>query len=309
MTEPPEQQVLARAIDAVLDSYAEHGNINHLDGQNLPSRSEVSDLLKDLVTIVFPGYFVQEQIDGLTARYFVGERCARALRGLERVIGRALSETGARADDGLRPCSRNEISARAHRQAIDLIAAIPRIRAILDTDVQAALRGDPAAGSAAEVIMSYPGVQAISVHRIAHELHRAGVPLIPRMMSELIHGRTGIDIHPGATIAESFFIDHGTGVVIGETTRIGRGVKLYQGVTLGAHSVVAGEHTRGRQRHPTIEDSVTIYAGATILGGDTVIGAGSVIGGNVWLTRSVPPGTTVVLDNPSLRFIQRAAGA
>jgi serine O-acetyltransferase len=174
--------------------------------------------------------------------------------------------------------------------------------------VQAALRGDPAAGSAAEVIMSYPGVQAISVHRIAHELYKVQVPLIPRMMSELIHGRTGIDIHPGATIADSFFIDHGTGVVIGETTRIGRGVKLYQGVTLGAHSVVAGEHTRGRQRHPTIEDGVTIYAGATILGGDTVIGAGSVIGGNVWLTRSVPAGTTVVLDNPSLRFIQRAAG-
>jgi serine O-acetyltransferase len=308
MTEPPEQRVLARAIDAVLASYAEHGNINHLDGQNLPSRSEVSDLLKDLVTIVFPGYFVQEQIDGLTARYFVGERCARALRGLERVIARALCETGARADDGLRPCSQQEISERAHQQAIDLIAAIPRIRAILDTDVQAALRGDPAAGSAAEVIMSYPGVQAISVHRIAHELYKVQVPLIPRMMSELIHGRTGIDIHPGATIADSFFIDHGTGVVIGETTRIGRGVKLYQGVTLGAHSVVAGEHTRGRQRHPTIDDGVTIYAGATILGGDTVIGAGSVIGGNVWLTRSVPAGTTVVLDNPSLRFIQRAAG-
>jgi serine O-acetyltransferase len=301
----PQQRVLARAIDAILASYADHGNINHLDGQNLPSRSEVTELLDDLVTIVFPGYFVQEQIDELTARYFVGERCARALRGLERVIGRALCEPNA---GGLRPCPESEVAPRAHQLAIDLITAIPRIRAVLDTDVQAALAGDPAATSAAEVIMSYPGVQAIVVHRIAHELYGAGVPIIPRMMTELIHGRTGIDIHPGATIGERFFIDHGTGVVIGETTHIGRSVKLYQGVTLGALSVDPGQRTRARQRHPTLEDNVTIYAGATILGGDTIIGAGSVIGGNVWLTQSVPAGTTVVLDNPSLRFINRASG-
>src|SRR5688572_7158103 len=224
MTEPPEHRVLALAIDAVLTSYAEHGNINHLDGQNLPSRSEVSALLDDLVSIVFPGYFIQEQLDGLTARYFVGERCARALRGLERVIGRALAEAGASIPDGTRPCTDRENAEHAHRQSIALISAIPQIRAILDTDVQAAVQGDPAAASASEVIMSYPGVQAIGVHRIAHELHRAGVPLIPRMMSELIHGRTGIDIHPGATIGESFFIDHGTGVVVGETCRIGKRV-------------------------------------------------------------------------------------
>jgi serine O-acetyltransferase len=149
--------------------------------------------------------------------------------------------------------------------------------------------------------MSYPGVAAIAVHRVAHHLHGRRVPLLPRMMSELVHSRTGIDIHPGATIGASFFIDHGTGVVIGETCKIGHRVKLYQGVTLGAHSVKSRELQRG-QRHPTIEDDVTVYAGATILGGDTVIGRGSTIGGNVWLTRSVPAGTTVVLDTPSLRF-------
>ncbi len=302
----PQKRVLARAIDAIVESYAEHGNINHLDGQNLPSRSEVSQLLDDLITIVFPGYFVQEQIDELTARYFVGERCARVLRGLERVIARALCEAERPDGQALRPCAEQDVGPRAHQLAIDLIQAIPGIRAILDTDVQAAVAGDPAASGPSEVIMSYPGVQAIVVHRIAHELYEAGVPIIPRMMTELIHARTGIDIHPGARIGERFFIDHGTGVVIGETTKIGRSVKLYQGVTLGALSVER-THCRG-QRHPTIEDDVTIYAGATILGGDTTIGAGSVIGGNVWLTRSVPPGTTVILDNPSLRFVNRAAG-
>ncbi|MBL9104414.1 MAG: serine acetyltransferase [Myxococcales bacterium] len=156
--------------------------------------------------------------------------------------------------------------------------------------------------------MSYPGVAAIAVHRIANHLYRRRVPLLPRMMSELVHGSTGIDIHPGATIGESFFIDHGTGVVIGETSRIGNRVKLYQGVTLGAHSVKARDAQSAGQRHPTIEDDVTVYAGATILGGDTVIGRGSTIGGNVWLTRSVPPGTTVVLDTPTLRFFALGLG-
>ena len=297
MSERPNERVLASAIDGIIASYAEHGNINHLDGENLPSRSEVSSLLEDLVSIVFPGYFVSEQVDALTCRYFVGERCARALRGTERVTARAL---------GAAPCNGHApegISARAHDLAIELIRAIPPIRAVLDTDVQAALAGDPAAHSASEIIMSYPGVEAIVVHRIAHTLYQLGVPLIPRMMSELVHNRTGIDIHPGATIGRSFFIDHGTGVVIGETSVIGDRVKLYQGVTLGALSVTVDEDSRHAKRHPTIEDDVTIYAGTTILGGDTVIGRGSTIGGNVWLTHSVPPGTTVMLDKPSLKFL------
>lgn len=300
MSKAPEQRVLARAIDSIMQSYSEHGNINHLDGQNLPSRAEVEQLLDDLIAILFPGYFVRDQLDDLTARYFVGERCARVLRRLERSVGRALCETETPCDQGSDPTS-EEHSRRAHSLAIDLIQAIPSIRAVLDTDVQAALAGDPAARSAAEVILSYPGVLAIAVHRVAHQLYRLDVPIIPRMMSELVHSRTGIDIHPGATIGNSFFIDHGTGVVLGETTVIGEHVKLYQGVTLGALSVAPGAR-REEQRHPTLEDHVTIYAGATILGGKTVIGRGSTIGGNVWLTHSVPPNTTVALDNPSLRF-------
>lgn len=307
MTDGPQQQrVLARAIDAIIDSYAEHGNINHRDGEDLPSRSEIAALLDDLVAILFPGYFAHEQLDDLTARWLVGERCARVLRGLERGIGRALCDDPRTEQDG-KPCADAEINQRAHDLSIELISRIPNIRAVLDTDVQAALAGDPAARSPSEVIMSYPGVLAIAVHRVAHQLYSLGVPLIPRMISELIHGRTGIDIHPGATIGSRFFIDHGTGVVIGETTLIGESVKLYQGVTLGALSVSTSDRHRDKKRHPTIENGVTIYAGATILGGDTTIGEGSTIGGNVWLTHSVAPGTTVQLDKPSLRFVHRPA--
>ncbi len=291
---------LATVVEGILDSYREHGNINHLDGSNLPARSEVSELLDDLISVVFPGYFNGEQLDGLTARYFVGARCARILRRMEQVTGRALAVHCVRGDG--EPAS----PTLAHEHALDLLAAIPNIREQVASDVQAALAGDPAACSDAEIIMSYPGVAATAVHRIAHYLYQRRVPLLPRMMSELVHSRTGIDIHPGATIGQSFFIDHGTGVVIGETCKIGNRVKLYQGVTLGAHSVKARE-ARG-QRHPTIEDDVTVYAGATILGGDTVIGRGSTIGGNVWLTRGVPPGTTVVLDTPSLRFLNLNLG-
>lgn len=285
---------LAQVVEGILDSYREHGNINHLDGSNLPARSEVSELLDDLISVVFPGYFTGEQLDELTSRYFVGARCARILRRMEQVTARALAVDCARREQA------TTSTTSAHEHALELLQAIPTIREQVASDVQAALAGDPAACSGAEIIMSYPGVAAIAVHRIAHYLYSRRVPLLPRMMSELVHSRTGIDIHPGATIGESFFIDHGTGVVIGETCRIGNRVKLYQGVTLGAHSVKARE-ARG-QRHPTIEDDVTVYAGATILGGDTVIGRGSTIGGNVWLTRGVPPGTTVVLDTPSLRF-------
>jgi len=289
---------LAQVVEGILASYREHGNINHLDGSNLPARSEVSELLDDLTSVVFPGYFNGEQLDGLTSRYFVGARCARILRRMEMVTGRALTvHCAGKGHSG------EAIAVCAHEHALALLQEIPRIRERIASDVQAALAGDPAACSDAEIIMSYPGVAAIAVHRIAHYLYTQRVPLLPRMMSELVHSRTGIDIHPGATIGHSFFIDHGTGVVIGETCKIGHRVKLYQGVTLGAHSVKGRDKQAApAQRHPTIEDDVTVYAGATILGGDTVIGRGSTIGGNVWLTRSVPAGTTVVLDTPSLRF-------
>ena len=299
------QRQLAALVEAIVESYAEQGNINHLDSSNLPSREAVDRVLSDLLSIVFPGFLGEDQVDELSSRYFVGERCTRSLRGLERVIGQAM---GLECAGGRPPVQRPlvEVNAEAHAHAIDLLAHIPEIRAVISTDVRAALDGDPAACSAAEVITSYPGVTAIAVHRVAHHLYARGVPLIPRMMSELVHGRTGIDIHPGAKIGPSFFIDHGTGVVIGETTVIGAHVKLYQGVTLGALSVEVSERERRRKRHPSLEDKVTVYAGATILGGDTIIGRGSTIGGNVWLTHGVPPGTTVMLDKPSLRIFTNA---
>ncbi|PRQ09554.1 serine O-acetyltransferase [Enhygromyxa salina] len=295
------ERQLAALVEDILESYAKQGNINHLDGSNLPSRAAVDRVVTDLISVVFPGFIGEDQVDELSSRYFVGERCARSLRSLERMIGQALGiqcGTGQRA----KPRPAAEVQAEAHAHAIDLLAHIPKIREVISTDVRAVLDGDPAAFSAPEVITSYPGVTAITVHRIAHHLHMRCVPLIPRMMSELVHGRTGIDIHPGASIGPSFFIDHGTGVVIGETSVIGEHVKLYQGVTLGALSVEISDRGRGRKRHPTLEDHVTVYAGATILGGDTTIGRGSTIGGNVWLTHGVPPETTVMLDKPSLRI-------
>jgi serine O-acetyltransferase len=300
------QRQLAAVIEDILESYTEQGNINHLDGSNLPSRAEVGRLLDDLLSLVFPGFLGHDEVDELSSRYFVGERVATSLRGLERVIGRAM---GIQCAAGLRPRPRavGEAEAEARAHALGLLEHVPEIRRLLATDVRAALDGDPAACSSAEIITSYPGVTAIAVHRIAHHLYQRSVPLIPRMMAELVHGRTGIDIHPGATIGPSFFIDHGTGVVIGETTVIGEHVKLYQGVTLGAHSVEDRARSRGRKRHPTLEDHVTVYAGATILGGDTIIGEGSVIGGNVWLTHGVAARTTVMLDKPSLRIFTKGA--
>lgn len=287
-------KALATAVEGILDSYTRHGNINHLEATSLPSKSRVAQLLDQLMDLVFPGYFGEHNLDELTSTYVVGERCARLYRELSVTCARAFRAESAPQGD---------LEARAGEVALKLLGAIPRVRDVLATDVQATLQGDPAAASAEEIILSYPGLSAITSHRIAHELYLLGVPMLPRMMSEVTHSRTGIDIHPGALIGPSFLIDHGTGVVMGETTEIGARVRIYQGVTLGALSVRGGrEEARGKKRHPTIEDDVTIYAGATILGGDTVIGRGSTIGGNVWLTHSVAPGTTVLLDKPSLVF-------
>jgi serine O-acetyltransferase len=285
---------LADIVDGVLASYEEHGNINHLDGTNLPSLAEVGAVQRDLFSLLFPGFFGRDHVDELTSRYFVGERCARAMRGLETIIERASIFAGGTA-------SEQATDAREH--AASLLRELPELRRMLTLDVRAAMVGDPAARSEPEVISSYPGIVAIANHRVAHHLWQRRVPLLPRMMSELIHSRTGIDIHPGATIGEEFFIDHGTGVVIGETSKIGARVQLYQGVTLGALSTRGDGVAEGKQRHPTLDDDVTVYAAATILGGETVIGKGSTIGGNVWLTHSVEPGTTVLLGAPSLKFI------
>jgi len=273
-------------LTEILDSYEQVGGIN-LDGVNqFPNREAVIRLLKDLQALVFPGFLTAETLDSANLRHLTGERIHRIVASLTQETKKAL----------LYVCDASCVNTNtclhlAQNTSLALIEEIPEIRRKINLDAKAAMEGDPAAKSVEEVILSYPGLEAILVHRIAHFLCENGVPIIPRIMSEYIHGKTGIDIHPGAKIGESFFIDHGTGLVIGETTIIGNNVKLYQGVTLGALSVK--KEMADKKRHPTIEDRVTVYPGATILGGDTVIGADSVIGGNVWVTKSVPPNSTV----------------
>lgn len=279
---------LTESIKALVSSYEDYGLINHFNGPNLPSRESIEGILSDLDAILFPGFRESELPDQESLQLTTAERVYRTARKLSNEIEKSLSfscRTSKFSCDG--------IGCRTMAELIveDFFIKLPEIRRTLSLDVAAAYRGDPAAKSIEEVIVAYPGLQAIAVHRVAHYFWIREVPLIPRMMSEILHGRTGIDIHPGATIGESFFIDHGTGVVIGETTVIGKNVKIYQGVTLGALSVKKEE--ADTKRHPTIEDEVTIYSGATILGGKTVIGRGSVIGGNVWITESVPPDTLV----------------
>jgi serine O-acetyltransferase len=279
---------LDKSIDKLLESYKDYGLVNHSGGANLPSKESVEDIVKGLEELIFPGFRESQSLDHNNLRLITGEKVNHLARELIREIEKSLAFS-ARA--GNSKCGGGGCHAAAELIVESFFEELPAIRMALSLDMKAAFRGDPAAKSFEEVILSYPGFGAITVYRLAHFFWQAEVPLIPRMMSELVHGRTGIDIHPGAGIGESFFIDHGTGVVIGETTLIGRNVKLYQGVTLGALSVKKEEGNR--KRHPTIEDDVTIYSNATILGGDTVIGRGSTIGGNVWLISSVPPDTMV----------------
>ncbi len=281
---------IERAIGALLDSYSKAGGVNHTNGPNLPSREAVVAALGDLLTLVFPGFREDVSIDDTNIAYVAGELAHRAAKVLVREATRSLEYKD-------RVSGANGCPAACHIEAKELVddffSALPGIRELVMEDVDAAFRGDPAAKTVEEVILAYPGLEAVVVHRIAGFFWDAGLPLIPRMMSEHVHSKTGIDIHPGAAVGKRFFIDHGTGVVVGETAIIGDDVKLYQGVTLGALSVRKEEGQS--KRHPTIEDQVTIYSGATILGGCTVVGKGSVIGGNVWLTKSVPPYSRVYL--------------
>jgi serine O-acetyltransferase len=279
---------LGKSIEALVNSYGAYGLVNHTGGANLPSRESIEDILYGLDELIFPGFRENRGLDHDDLQLITAEKVYHIARELIREVEKSMAFSFRR---GITSCGHEGCHAAAELVVDDFFDELPKIRSALALDMQAAFRGDPAAKSIEEVIVSYPGFDAITVHRLAHFFWVRGVPLIPRMMSELVHGRTGIDIHPGAEIGESFFIDHGTGVVIGETTVIGRNVKLYQGVTLGALSVKKEE--ADKKRHPTIEEDVTIYAGATILGGETVIGRGSTIGGNVWLTGSVPPGTTI----------------
>jgi len=272
---------------------------DHIGPVAIPSHAAVVDILHQARRVLFPGYFTPQQIDPVALEYYLGQEITQLYAALSEQIVLAVSHDCLRQD---RVCS--QCTLRGHEAALELIRRLPEMRRVLAMDVQAALEGDPAAKSPDEVIFSYPGLYAVSVHRLAHVLYELGVPLLPRIMSEQAHSRTGIDIHPGADIGHRFFIDHGTGVVVGETTTIGDRVRLYQGVTLGALSVAPEEveRLRDQKRHPTIEDDVIIYSGATILGGNTVIGARSVIGGNVWLTESVPPDTTILIKAPELDY-------
>ncbi|MFQ5963908.1 MAG: serine O-acetyltransferase [Candidatus Scalinduaceae bacterium] len=293
---------LNQITKAIRDSYEKLGGINHLEEPNLPSKKEVIKLVKLLSTIMFPGFYEEATSNKNHLEAYLLAQCSTVLECLTNLMQKSLRHE---CKDGV-VCIRSEGDCWDDAAEIGfcLLENIPKIREVVNQDIRAAYKGDPAATSFYEIVLSYPSVQAILVYRLANYLEMQGVPLIPRMMSETIHEKTGIDIHPGATIGSGFFIDHGTGVVIGSTSVIGKNVKIYQHVTLGALSLSNVDRIRkeNRKRHPTVEDDVTIYAGATILGGKTVIEKGSVIGGNVWLTRSVPPYTTVTFDSPYLIF-------
>ncbi len=299
------KEQLPLLTNRIVKTYTEIGIINHLGHCPLPNYDEVVVAIDQLKEILYPGYRRRENLHLGNVTYHVGDLVDGLHDVLTRQIARALRHDD-RVVTGIEQCHDEvDYEAKGQAMAIDFLERIPALRRILATDVQAAYDGDPACKSTDEVIFCYPGLEAITVYRLAHELADIGVPFIPRMMTEWAHKQTGIDIHPGARIGNHFFIDHGTGVVIGETCEIGNHVKLYQGVTLGALSFPTdsdGNLIRSMKRHPTIEDRVVVYANATLLGGNTVIGHDSVIGSSVWLTKSVAPRTTVTIESPKLRM-------
>ena len=286
-------------VENIIENCEDGECFTHVDYEPIPSEGYVVDIIDKLREILFPGYFNREKIDPVNLKYSIGQSVSIVFDMLSEQIAHSIRHECFRYD---LPCS--ECEEQGQKIGLAFLETIPSLRKTLATDVRAVYDGDPAAKSYDEIIFSYPGVFAITVYRVAHKLFKFQVPLLPRIMTEHAHSLTGIDIHPGAEIGESFVIDHGTGVVIGETTVIGKNVRIYQGVTLGALSLPkdAGERLRGKKRHPTIEDDVIIYSGATILGGDTVIGTRSVIGGNVWITESVPPDTKVIMETPRLIY-------
>ncbi len=297
---PPDfSEILPSVTQRMLASCNTEKCFQHLDATPIPSRDSVADTIHKARCVLFPGYFTQNILAPSNLEYCLKEEMTALYKDLSKQIIFATQHDCMRYDQ---PCI--ECKEMSRSKALQFIQALPRLREVLATDVRAAMEGDPAAKSFDEVISSYPGLFAITVQRIAHELHQLKVPRLPRMMTEYAHSFTGIDIHPGARIGKSFFIDHGTGVVVGETTEIGNRVRIYQGVTLGALSMPkeAVESSRDKKRHPTIEDDVIIYSNTTILGGDTVIGARTTIGGNVWITDSVPPDTKVYLKKPELIY-------
>ena len=293
------REEIPRLVQELVRTCYQEDNFAHISPEPLPSLDSTIDIIERARRILFPGYFIRSRVDDMNLEYYLGEEETSFFQILSEQITLCIRHECLRYNQ---PCTHCE--ERGQETALEFLKELPRLRSMLSKDVRAALAGDPAAQSTDEIIFSYPGLFAITVYRLAHQLFEQGVPLMPRIMTEYAHSKTGIDIHPGAGIGESFFIDHGTGVVIGETTVIGNRVRIYQGVTLGALSVPRGatEKLRDQKRHPTIEDDVIIYSGATILGGDTFIGARSVIGGNVWITESIPPDMHVFLKRPELVF-------
>jgi len=296
MTEEEKKIRLSQLVDRINESYEEVDLLNALGKRRLPDRDRIIVIIKAIRRLMFPGYFGQVAFEKTSSHYFAGEMISSVIEELKKQVVIALRY--GKADTG---CV-EDIYEQAESICYSFAERFPEILRLLLTDVDAAFSGDPACGSKEAVIFSYPGFNAIFVYRIAHELYLMDVPFIPRMMTEYAHSRTGIDINPGAQIGEYFFIDHGTGVVVGETTEIGNNVKIYQGVTLGALSTRKGQLLTGVKRHPTIGDNVTIYSNASILGGDTVIGEHSTIGGSAFITESVPPYTRVSIKNPELTF-------
>jgi serine O-acetyltransferase len=294
------KEELPAITDQLVETYTECSRLNHLAHEPLPSREAVAEIVADFMEVLYPGYGRRQNLHIGNIGYYVGSLVDSLHDKLTQQIARALRH------ELCHEAPHVDCEAIAQPKAVELLRRLAEVRKTLEQDVDAAFRGDPAARSHHEIIFSYPGLEAISVYRVAHELHGLGVPFIPRMMTELAHSKTGIDIHPGATIGPGFFIDHGTGVVIGETCDIGQRVKLYQGVTLGALSFTKDDEgglVHGSyKRHPTLKDDVVVYANATILGGQTVLGERAVVGSNVWLTESVPADTTVVLEKPRLRL-------
>ena len=285
------KSAILRAAKGLTENYASEELFMPKSGRRLPNRSVIIDIVRDLKSIVFPGYFSTDTSATIFPEYYVGHRLNDIYDRLKNQIEIALLYHGEEPE---------EAAARADRTTCGFFEQLPEIQRLLLTDVQAGFDGDPAAKSKEEIIFSYPGLFAIYVYRLAHVLYKEEIPFIPRVMSEYAHGRTGIDINPGATIGEYFFIDHGTGVVVGETTEIGNNVKLYQGVTLGALSTRMGQQLANVKRHPTIRDNVTIYSNSTVLGGETVVGENTIIGGNTFITESIPANTKVSAKSPEL---------
>lgn len=295
------EKSLPQLVDQIMINYEKFGGMDHLEGKDLPSKKVVIEVLEDLLTILFPGYLGDSDITKANIKYHLGTKLTSVYTRLTNEVEKSLKYICRKISE----CPRDVCQKRAHVVVRELLEDLPEIRSVLSSDIQAAYSGDPAAVSTEEVILSYPCVLAITTYRLAHELYVRCVPLIPRIMTEHMHSLTGIDIHPGAKIGRSFFIDHGTGVVIGETAEIGENVKIYQGVTLGALSFPKDEKgniIKGRKRHPTIGNNVVIYSGATLLGAEAVVGDNVVIGGNVWITGPVTSGTKITIAAPELKY-------